>query len=152
MWGYSCKKQTSVLLTLQYVKVLVKVCLCWFWYKYMLLFIILLMSSNWYNYLLLVYYRNLIFVQFFLFFVFIYWLIYLFCNTGVVIFQFLLLPVIVSFSSSHSGKWNTATYDTISLPWKQSRFYLWTFCSLRRKDQGLTVSSLDFIRFMLFKL
>ena len=42
--------------------------------------------------------------------------------------------------------------DIIPLPWKQSRFDLWTFCSLFRRDQGLimplwAVSGLWFLNY-----
>ena len=60
---------------------------------------------------------------------------------------------LVSLFRNHRRKWNTATHDGIvPLPWKQSRFYLWTFFCLCRRDQGLITTCLGYLRFMVFKL
>ena len=71
----------------------------------------------------------------------------IFFNTGIVISMFLL----VSLCPNHRGKWDTGTHEgIILLPWKYPILSLWTFCSLRRRDQGLTMSSFGFIRFTVF--
>ena len=118
------------------VKFLVKVYLCSFYCKCMLYS--MLGGTSFYC-------RSLIFFQLLLFLVIIYYC-FQYWSCSFPIFACRTFP-------SHRRKWDIATRDDIiPLPWKQSRFYLWTFCSLRRGDQGLIMVSLGFVMFMVFKL
>ena len=96
----------------------------------------------------LFYHGTLIFVQSLLFLVIAshfsqYWS----CNWNYMDFFLILVSL---FPDLH-GKRDMATHDGIApFPWKHWRFYIKTFCILKRRDQGLIVSSLGLIKFIVF--
>ena len=93
----------------------------------------------------LFYYRTLILVQFLLF----HMIAFHFSQYRSLVSPFLL----VSVYPNHQGKWDTAIHDGIALlPWKQAKFNLWAFCSLRRKGKSLIMQMFGFIWFMKFEL
>ena len=69
-----------------------------------------------------------------------------YCSFNFLIFAFSLFP-------NHWADQPTSSHNgVVLLPWKQSRFCLWTFCVLTEIGQDLIMRSLSIIRFMVFKL
>ena len=133
VWGFSHKKQTSLTQRVLIPQFVCKSCseglFLWFYRKYMLYFIfwgMLFFKEFWYLFNSC-YFRDVFF------------------KSGVLISQFF-----VSLFPNQWEKWGTATYNIIPLTWKHSRFYLRTFLSLSRRDQGLIMLSLGCIRVMVF--
>ena len=141
MWDYSNKKQTS--LTLQ-CRSLIFISRGFCKGFFVLNFIVNICSISWYK----VHYFTK--ESWYLFISCLFWL-WLFNCLKIRIS--LSLFFLVSLCFDYQRHWENATHDDIvPLPRKQPRCYLWTFCCLYRRDQGLFTQSLGFIRFTVFKL